>query len=236
MSSSSGRRGIRPWHHLVAIVGDSWATRSKLDDGIKVRCLEAGIPVIVKSDGLHGGTTDRVLARFVSRIGMLRFLDSYYSNLQKHVVIAAGINDAVGHRGSKFYCSNMMQIARLAADHGFDPYIIELPDVDIGVLESSPPRTAGDVKRVVLRWFNDHGEKDIIRRYREALRERLPANVHLVNIDAFANRKTPEKFIDHIHLYPELFDSLGEVVADAILPGLSDEIRIRTPDRQQAES
>lgn len=217
------RRSRRPWRHLIAIVGDSWATRSKLDDGIRTRCLEAGVPVIVKSDGLHGGTTDRVLTRFISRIGMLRFLETYYGDLKKHIVIAAGLNDVVGHRGCKFYCSNIMRIAALAAERGFDPYVIELPDVDMAALERAPARTPGGVKRILLRWYNDHGETDVIRKYRDALQERLPSSVHLVNIDSFANRRTPEKFIDHIHLYPELFDSLGELVADAILADIRQE-------------
>lgn len=173
----------------VALIGDSWVSKSKLDAPLAAALAERGLGHLPVRGLGQGGATSRVILRnLMSRDGGEFASGELLEDARfRYCIVIAGVNDSANHIGADFYAHHVAEITQLLLSKGITPIVLELPEYGI---EAVREKREGIrlVKDVVLSALYDDGEVDVIRKYRRALarelaERRITDRVELVRFD-----------------------------------------------------
>ena len=173
----------------VALIGDSWVSKSKLDAPLSAALAERGLGHLPVRGLGQGGATSRVILRnLMSRDGGEFASGELLEDARfRYCIVIAGVNDSANHIGADFYAHHVAEITQVLLSKGITPIVLELPEYGI---EAVREKREGIrlVKDVVLSALYDDGEVDVIRKYRGALarelaERRIADRVELVRFD-----------------------------------------------------
>jgi hypothetical protein len=210
----------------VALLGDSWATE-ELAKLVREEIQQRGWQVeLVRAR--HPGARSRVVYE-----DLLRPADEPYSSqallLGEPVhaaVVIVGVNDSSAYIGSDFYTHHVGLIVRALQQRGVFPFVLELPEFGIEVVESRNP--IGYTRRHLMRQVYEGGERDVIPAYRQALRTALqPAleadELRLIPFDAVSNdyQANLSLYKDAAHLNDAGNRRLAAQIAESVVAWLA---------------
>lgn len=183
----------------VLVVGDSWGTAARLDEG-----LARATGLRSCSVGYSGKRAGQIAA----------ILRSSPLPKAETIVMLVGVNDEVQHAGASTYANGVTALRREAAKASSNVLLVELPRVDLERDDGSPQRRA---KRWLQRHVWDRGEKEITQKYRAAVRADIPFDPF---ISSYATHRGMYKG-DGIHLTDAAFDQLGEYLGLSVIAEIS---------------
>ena len=165
------RRGATPG---IAMIGDSWISKSKFDEPLAAALGEIGLGgVPVRGIGQGGATSRKILRNLLSTedsetaSGVL-----LQDGLYQYCVVVAGVNDSAQHLGDDFYAHHVMEIVRILLAHDVTPVVVELPEYGIEDIREQR-QGINWLKDVTLAALFDQNDLDVVSKYRAALRVAL---------------------------------------------------------------
>lgn len=183
----------------MLVIGDSWASKGRLDAG--------GAQAIggrFCSLGFSGRTAHEIAAN-------LRALPQDRLAIvgrPKTVLLLVGVNDVVQHIGPARYAAGVRELTEAADQFGDDIRVVEIPWTNPGVPAKSVPSWG---KRLLNRYVNDGGRKDVTAEYRRA----VPAEIGYDDfIPSYAGYE--DRYKDGLHLTTAEFGRLGRYLGQAI--------------------
>ena len=206
----------------IGVIGDSWVAGGELDRAIGQTMKALGLKADIVSSG-HPGAKSRQIYR-----NLFLEKDTEYSsntllmdeNLD-YLVVVAGVNDSAWHHGKTFYAHHVFLIIQTALARGIKPVIVEIPEYGIEDTHLYGPLKW--VKRTIYIWLFDNGNVDIIREYRNALREKIQKSgiadkVMLVDFNSITDdyHTSKDLYADTSHLNPGGYLKLGQLIAHRI--------------------
>jgi|GEM_PF-5264431 len=200
---------------LLVVVGDSWASWGKLDDGLRSAFAEAGRPVLVKSQGFPGEPSRTVLERFSGPGGLAALMAKEYPGRRVTLLVLVGINDVFGHTGPMQYATHTAKFLGLATGCGVKAFVVEIPPVDFGEVA---PLTPGGLRRGVYRWVVDGGKTDAAP-YRAALRGIVSPGV-LIDPGAYVEARQKDLY-DGRHFNAAAYDDFGRQLGEILVSRLA---------------
>ena len=200
----------------ITVIGDSWASKRKVDASIAGAFSDCGIAACVRSHGYPGKRSDQIAHLMpVVSAGV--------------VVLMVGLNDTVQHTGAANYRRSLVRI--LGRLQGCTVVALTIPRYDSA--RPSSKRLLDRVKHAAMRWLMDGGTRDVIKRYRAAVAD-LP--IRWLNSDEFLPAFGPERFSgDGRHLTATEYDRLGAWIGHQLVVGYENTPR-PTVDAQSASS
>jgi lysophospholipase L1-like esterase len=210
----------------IAVLGDSWANGKKLDPILHQVLTENGFENKIISSGQSGAKSSLIY------YNLFKDTDEKYSsrfiieNRPDYCVLLAGINDAVGQVGGRYYSHHMVKIIKTLLHYNIKPVIVSLPKVGIKAFLN---RTSffKKYRNIVSAYLNNNGIIDNIESYRKKMNEllnneKLRDKIILVDFDSACEGFTvnPGLYSNPIHLSKEGIEKLGLVVADALIKEL----------------
>ncbi len=175
------QRGALPG---IAMIGDSWISKSKFDEPLSTALLEIGLGDLpVRGIGEGGATSRQILRNLLTTedsataSGVLLQDDRF-----QYCVVVAGVNDSAWHLGADFYAHHVTEIVRVLLAHDVTPIVIELPEYGIEAIRAQR-HGLGWLKDVTSAAFFDHNDLDVIEKYRLALRDALESSGLLDEIE-----------------------------------------------------
>ena len=164
--------GIERRVDRVGLIGDSWVAGNRFDPFLREACSEIGLQADISSAGIKGADSRRVREELFrtqpdtnTSAGLLS--DPAIGT----VIVFAGVNDLLEHRGAGYYAHNTMMIVRESARSGIMPFVVEIPRFGLSV---EPRLTRTEYfKRYCRRWLMEAHSDDQIGRYRQKFRDCL---------------------------------------------------------------
>ena len=206
----------------IGVIGDSWVAGQKLDLAIKQTMTVSGVKTEIVSSG-HPGAKSRQIYRdlFLERNVEHSSNSLLMDNDLDFLVVVAGVNDSAGHIGKTFYGHHMSLIIQTALARGIKPVIVEVPEYGIEDTPSEGFLSWG--KRTIYLWLFDNGNVDVIKEYRNALRENIQASgiadkVLLVDFSPITDDFNTSKdlYANPSHLNHDGYSKLGKLIAHSI--------------------
>ncbi len=208
---------------LIGIVGDSWVSGHKLDTILFNNFRKNILDCRIISFG-EAGASSGLIYRNMFKDASDPFSSNsvFYSNL-KYCIIIAGVNDAIGQYGGKYYAYHINLIIRdLLRDH-IRPVLVTLPEFGIEDAENSF-NIFKRIRNRVFGVFTGNGFQNSIRDYRKTLADDL-ASHHLddsivtVNFDSVLMRYQDNKslYFNPPHLNLKGNQKLGRYIVKCIL-------------------
>ncbi|MBO0590885.1 SGNH/GDSL hydrolase family protein [Cellulophaga sp. E16_2] len=169
----------------IGIIGDSWVAGEKLDSLLNTNLSKNGIEAKIMSSG-HSGAKSKLIYKNM-------FEDKNKENSSKFIIeshpdyciVIAGVNDAIGQIGGKFYTYHLSLIIKTLLRNNIKPIIVELPE--FGISEYTNKLNLIKKKRYELfAMFNNDGDIDNIKAYRKNLNtslEKQDLNNKIIFID-----------------------------------------------------
>lgn len=201
-----------PQRHVI-LIGESWAGRKQVGEGIVAAAGEKNVPVAVCQIGYSGCWAGKVLkgvkrgdlAAGVERCGFKGIDDA---------VVFAGINDVSGHRGAEAYASKVTALVDELHRFGIpNVHVMTIGNVDWERAEGTGFTL---FQHVLMRSANDDGEVDPSPSYRAALRAAKP-RASFIDYDDFAPKYREQDFVDGVHLTDERYFALGRFIGKKLL-------------------
>ncbi|MFD2265582.1 SGNH/GDSL hydrolase family protein [Lacibacterium aquatile] len=202
---------------LLVVVGDSWASWGKLDDGLRSAFAEAGRPILVKSHGFPGETSRSVLERFAGPGGLAALMAKEYPGRRVTLLVLVGINDVFSHSGPMSYATHTARFLGLATGCGVRAFVVEIPPVDFGEVA---PLSPGGLRRTFYRWVIDGGKTDAAP-YRAALRSIASPGV-LIDPAPYVDARRSALY-DGRHFTAAAYDEFGHQLGETLLARLTGE-------------
>ncbi len=212
----------------VALIGDSWVSKSKLDAPLSSELASRGLGHLpVKGIG-QGGATSRVILR-----NLLSTDDSEFASREllegdgfRYCVVVAGVNDSANHLGADFYSHHVAEVVEHLVAHGVTPIVLELPEYGIEAIREKRDGIRL-LKDLVLSALYDDFEVDVIGKYRVALRAKLAERDLLDAIELVPFAPIVEDYHAEADLYRDpahlndrgrerLVDALADVIENRI--------------------
>lgn len=200
---------------LLVVVGDSWASWGKLDDGLRAAFAQAGRPVLVKSQGFPGEPSRTVLERFSGPGGLAALMAKEYPGRRVTLLVLVGINDVFGHTGPMQYATHTARFLGLATGCGVKAFVVEIPPVDFGEVA---PLSPGGLRRGFYRWVVDGGTTDAAP-YRAALRGIASPGV-LIDPGAYVEARRKDLY-DGRHFNAAAYDDFGRQLGEILVSRLA---------------
>lgn len=206
----------------IGVIGDSWVAGQKLDRAIEQTIAASGFKTVVLSSG-HPGAKSRQIYRnlFVEKVVKNSSNALFMDENLDYLVVVAGVNDSAGHIGKKFYAHHMFLIVQAALDRGIKPVIVEVPEYGIEDIPSVGLLSWG--KRCIYLWLFDKGDVDVIKEYRNALREKIQSSdikdkALLVDFSPITDDYNTSKnlYSNPSHLNRDGYSKLGKLIAQSI--------------------
>lgn len=160
----------------VALIGDSWVSKSKLDAPMASALDAVGLgEVAVRGLGQGGATSRRILRNLLADDAGEFASDTLLEDESlRYVIVIAGVNDSAQHLGADFYAHHVTEIARVLLSRGVTPIVLEVPEYGIEAIRAK--RTGVRLaKDVLLSALFDDGDVDVVEKYRDALAAKLEA-------------------------------------------------------------
>ncbi len=158
----------------IGIIGDSWVSRKKLDSLLNDELNKNGENSKIISSGLSSAKSKLIYQNM--------FKDSTDKHSSKFVIeshpdyciVIAGVNDAQGQLGAKFYSYHITMIINTLLHYKIKPIIVELPE--FGIIKATNEMSfIKKTRSKISSEFNNNGEIDNIKTYREDLNNLLKA-------------------------------------------------------------
>jgi lysophospholipase L1-like esterase len=206
----------------IGVIGDSWVAGQKLDRPIEQTIAASGLKTVVLSSGHPGAKSRQIyrnlfLEKDVKNSSNALFMDEDLD----YLVVVAGVNDSAGHIGKKFYAHHMFLIVQAALARGIKPVIVEVPEYGIENTPSVGFLSWG--KKSLYLWLIDKGNVDVIKEYRNALREKILASgiedkALLVDFSPITDDYNTSKdlYANPSHLNHDGYSKLGKLIAQSI--------------------
>lgn len=184
-------------HKTTLIVGDSWATKGKLNGGY---LSVVGQSSRVCSIGYSGATTHEVNLALKRDWNLIL---GEVGGLPSKAIVVVGLNDFVGQFGHQYYTDGLRQIVETLQ---IPASVLTLPHIEPGRDITGP----GSLKRIAractYNWcqFDHHSSY----RARTGLTE--------IDYDAFTPQFRVNDFVDGIHLTEKMYFQLGTHIATVV--------------------
>jgi len=224
LSDISIRTAPSGWaeHIKIGVIGDSWVAGNKLDQAIEQTMTTSGFKTEVVSSG-HPGAKSRQIYRdlFLEKDVEYSSNGLFMDNDLDYLVIVAGVNDTAGHIGKTFYAHHIFLIIQTALSRGIKPIVVEVPEYGIEDTPSVGLLSWG--KRTIYLWLFDNGSMDVVREYRNALRENIKTSdiadkVMLVDFSPITDdyHTSKDLYANPSHLNHGGYSRLGELIAHSL--------------------
>ncbi len=204
----------------IGIIGDSWVFGKKLDSSLKEKLLEKGISVNILSSGQEGAKS-KLIYQNIFKEKASEFSSKFVIEKKpEYCIVIAGVNDALGQVGPKFYAHHVYLIVKTLLHYNIKPIIVELPEFDIIDATNEMGLLKKTRNRVFAR-FTNNGHLDNIKDYRNSLtklftEKNLTDSILFIDFDKvcidFNRCKT--LFSNHSHLSTIGNKKLSEVIAN----------------------
>jgi lysophospholipase L1-like esterase len=162
----------------IGIIGDSWVEKEKLDSLVHLFLTNTNIKSNVLAAGHSEARTKFIyqnLYKEKSEHHSSRFI---IESRPDYCIVIAGVNDASGQLGPKYYSYHIRQIIKTLLHYKIKPLIVSLPE--FGIEET--PANLNKIQKLLWKFrnktfalFNNNGEIDNIKTYRNHLTKRLIA-------------------------------------------------------------
>ena len=211
----------------IGVIGDSWVADGRFDPFLATACSEINLPVKIFSNGIKGADSKRVRKELIGKQPGSNQPSGILSVPEiRTIIVVAGVNDVLEHRGAAYYADNIFSIARLLSGMGITTLILEIPRFGLNV----EPRLSRVefLRRRIRRWLKEKSSDDQIGCYRLKLRNELEKNrlggVLLINPDTVIPdyRVSSSLYSNPYHLNEEGNRLLAAVVAHTLAETLPD--------------
>lgn len=206
----------------IAVIGDSWASKRKLDTIIVNRLSEAGISCQVFSSGHPGAVSKRIYENLFAEKDDVHSSRFILNSNPDYCVVVAGVNDSFGQFGEDFYSEHLSLIIKTLKARNIKPIVVELPEYGIeeGYHELGFLRRT---RNMALAQIMNDGQINNIERYRDAFLKKVKPDenqVILIDFDGICKdyeRGSPLFKSDHFHLSLAGQQILGGAIAKQVI-------------------
>jgi len=206
----------------IGIIGDSWVAGNKLDSLLHADLLEHGLNNNIISSGHSGAKTKLIYQNLFKSAAEEHSSKFIIEKRPDFCIVIAGVNDAASEIGSHFYSYHMIQIVKTLLHYKIKPVIVSLPE--FGIKESIDNMNIVSKNRnVISAYFNNNGEIDNIRTYRNVFVEELKSNklqdsIILIDFDKICSdyNKHPELYANSAHLSIKGYEILGQIITNEL--------------------
>jgi len=210
----------------IGIIGDSWVTRKKLDLILHDDLIKNGFHSKIISSGQSGAKSKSIYHNL--------FKDSKDPNSSKFIIesqpefciLIAGVNDAVGQMGSRYYAHHMRNIIKTLLHYKIRPVVVSLPNVGIREMMNGM-NVFKQYRNIISAYVNNKAIVDNIESYRKKfnemlVQENLKSKIILVDYDKACEEFSVDSdlYYNPIHLSPKGNERLGHLIADTLMKEL----------------
>jgi hypothetical protein len=184
----------------VGMIGDSWIAGHKLDSIVSNAFARNHVQVKIISSGVVGASSRMIYENMFLDTSNHDSSNEIFHNNLKYCVVIAGVNDAIGQYGGKFYAHHVtLMIKDLLKDH-IRPVLVTLPEFGIQDAEDS----FFILKRKRNELFGHitgNGFASSVRDYRKVLADKLDQEHLTDSIVKVDFDSVIMKYQDHKNLY-----------------------------------
>ena len=210
----------------IGIIGDSWVAGKKLDSILHYELLGRGYGNKVLSSGQAGAKSKLVYQNlFEEENGN----SSKYiiENRPDYCILIAGVNDATVHVGRRYYSHHIILIIKTLLHYNIKPVVVSCPE--FGIKETIENMKFLKRNRIIITsYFNNKGEIDNIKAYRNSLNELLESeylrdSIMLIDFDnvCIDYINCQELYANPSHLNSKGVEKLVRLVVDELVKELS---------------
>lgn len=214
----------------IGIIGDSWVTRQKLDTILHQDLLERGFTNKIISSGQSGAKSKSIYYNLFKDAGEKFSSKFIIENKPDYCIIVAGVNDAVGQMGSRYYSYHMVKIIKTLLYYDIKPVIVSLPKVGIKEVLNGL-NFIKKYRNIISAYFNNNGIVDNIESYRNKLNEtliieNLKNQVVFIDFDSVCESFSVESdlYYNPTHLSQKGNDKFAHLIADVLIKELNNRI------------
>lgn len=208
----------------IGIIGDSYVEKQTLDTIFFNAMLRHNVKTKIYSFG-EGGANSRLVYKnlFSDKSDPFSSNKLFHNNITYCIVIA-GVNDALGQYGSKFYVYHELLIIKSLLKNNIRPVVVSLPE--FGIQEEVEVRFNAfkHARNAIFGFFTGNGFKRTIHDYRNALnielnKQHLKDSIVFINYDHVINNYNLQKnlFRNPPHLNLAGNQRLGSYLAKCII-------------------
>jgi lysophospholipase L1-like esterase len=159
----------------IGIIGDSWVSNNNLDNYLHELLLKKGLNNKIISSG-NSSAKSKLIYQNIYKDSTEAFSSKSIINANPdYCIVVAGVNDAAGQLGAKFYAHHMHLIIKTLLHYNITPIVVELPE--IGIIEyTNNTNLIYRLRYKLSAIFNNNGEIDNIKTYRKSLKDLLLRN------------------------------------------------------------
>ncbi|MEO7044803.1 MAG: SGNH/GDSL hydrolase family protein [Ferruginibacter sp.] len=206
----------------IGIIGDSWVTHKKLDKILHDDLLKNGFKNRIISAGQSGAKSKAIYHNL--------FKDPVEKNSSKFIIenqpdfciVIAGVNDAVGQMGSRYYAHHLTNIIKTLCHYNIQPAIVSLPNVGIKEMMHKM-NLFKQFRNLISAVFNNGAVVDNIQSYRKKfydtlVQENLKNRIIFIDYDQACEgfSEKSDLYYNPIHLSPKGNEKLGRSIADIL--------------------
>lgn len=210
----------------VGIIGDSWVTRKKLDAILRDDLLKNGFQSKIISSGQSGAKSKAIYHNLFKPTNDKNSSRFIIENQPDFCIVIAGVNDAVGQMGSRYYAHHMGNIIKTLLHYKIRPVVVSLPNVGIREMMKGM-NVFKQYRNIISAYVNNKAIVDNIMSYRKKfnemlVRENLKSKVILVDYDKACEEFSVDSdlYYNPIHLSPKGNENLGHLIADTLVKEL----------------
>lgn len=173
----------------IAIIGDSWVEKEKLEFIISDSLAAVNINSKVHSSGESDARTKAIYQNLFKQENERNSSRFIIERRPDYCVLIAGVNDASGQLGPGYYSYHVKQIIKTLLHYKIKPVIVSLPEFGVEEIPENMNSVKGllwKLRNKTFALFNNKGNIDNIKAYRKSLVDRLkPDNLQdsIVMID-----------------------------------------------------
>ncbi len=207
----------------IGLIGDSWVTRRKLDTILHEDLLRKGFENKIISSGESGAKSKSIYYNLFKE-NKENFSSKFIiENKPDFCVVLAGVNDAVGQMGSRYYSHHIVRIIKTLLHYNIKPVIVSLPKV--GVKEVlNKMNMFKKYRNIISAYFNNNAIVDNIESYRKKLNEtliieKLQDKIILIDFDSACEAFSVKSdfYYNPLHLSEKGNEKLAHLIADVLI-------------------
>lgn len=210
----------------IGLIGDSWVTHKKLDGILNEYLKEKGIINKVISSG-HSGAKSKMVYHNLFKNKASQYSSKFIiESRPDFCIVIAGVNDAVGQMGSRFYAHHMKNIIKTLLHYDIRPIVVSLPKVGISETNNGM-NFIKKFRNIISACINNRAKVDNIESYRNRFnemlfKENLKTKIILVNYDKACEEFSvnSDLYYNPIHLSLKGNEKLVKLIADTLLKEL----------------
>lgn len=212
----------------VGIIGDSWVAGKKLDAFLRDEFKAKGVSSMIISSG-HSGAKSKLIYQNIFKDSTDEYSSKFViTSHPDYCIVIAGVNDAHGQVGAKFYSHHLSMIINTLLLYNIKPVIVELPE--FGIIKAiNDMNWINKTRYKIFSSFNNNGEIDNIETYRKDLNYLLKAQnlndkIIFIDFDKVCSNYEQCKDIfknDGVHLNERGNKLLSQTIVNELLKGIT---------------